>query len=1066
MRRLSGQAALGCAIVLHWLATLAITLAVLAGTALAAISWRLSQGPLELPWLTSRLEAAANSNGGPTKLAIGSVALAWEGFRRGVDRPLDLKVTDVTVIDQVGGRSVSIPSAAVSLSLYELLRGHVALRAADVDGAHLTLERAADGTLSVDIGSLAEAADAGQPPSSNSAPKVADMLAELARPIGSDRDRRSSLFDQLREVRVHDASVVVVDRQLGVTWTAPRAEIDLRRRANGGADGTANLSLALGDQQARLNLEATLAAGATETSLRARLSPVTPSALARAAPSLGFLAAVNAPVAAEASFNLDAHLVPRAVRFSLHATAGTVRIQDTDVPIVDAVMAASATPDSLDLQTFRIALRGHPAAPLTHIETHGTVERDPGEFIATLSLEIDQVDFADLNKFWPDGIGRHARRWIVENITSGIAHNGHVNIGLAASPDLSSIDVTSAKGTLDGDRLEVHWLRPILPIDDGKAQLRIVDPDTLDIAVAAGRQELRNSASGLQIRSGLMHITGIMQPHQVGVINADIDTSLPDAIALLREPRLELLSRHSLPLSDPSGQARVKLAVTLPLEANVTMDDVAIRAKAHLQDVHLSAVAAGRNLDQGEFDLDADTDSMKLTGRGDLAAIPVDLDGVMDFRAGPPTQAQQVITVSGKPTFSQLAAAGLDATSVLNGPASMRATLTERRNGSGDLAVSADLTGTTMAVSQIEWRKPNGVAARASARVLLDHDRLVRIDNIQLDGDEIALRGQGTFTDGQLTLLQVDRLVLGRTSVQGSLRLPRQPGAGPIVVNCSGQTMDLAARLSRVTPPHKPKNNEEPPPGPRWTFDARFDRLLMAHDVVATGVVLHAENDGRLYKALRLEGQTGGRAPFSVQILPERQGRRLVASATDAGNLLRGLDYVRDMDGGTLALQANYNDADREHPLAGTVRIDDFRMHNAPAFGKLLQAMTLYGVVDALRGPGLGFSHMETPFRLTEHAIDIDDARAFSASLGLTAKGHIDLDMQQVDMQGTIVPAYFFNSLLGNVPILGRLFSPERGGGVFAASYAVHGPLDDPSVSVNPLSALTPGFLRGLFRLF
>jgi hypothetical protein len=74
--------------------------------------------------------------------------------------------------------------------------------------------------------------------------------------------------------------------------------------------------------------------------------------------------------------------------------------------------------------------------------------------------------------------------------------------------------------------------------------------------------------------------------------------------------------------------------------------------------------------------------------------------------------------------------------------------------------------------------------------------------------------------------------------------------------------------------------------------------------------------------------------------------------------------------------------------------------------------------------------------------------------------------MQRVSLEGTIVPAYFFNSLLGNIPLVGRLFSPERGGGMFAASYSVRGALDDPEVTVNPLSALTPGFLRGLFGLF
>jgi hypothetical protein len=52
------------------------------------------------------------------------------------------------------------------------------------------------------------------------------------------------------------------------------------------------------------------------------------------------------------------------------------------------------------------------------------------------------------------------------------------------------------------------------------------------------------------------------------------------------------------------------------------------------------------------------------------------------------------------------------------------------------------------------------------------------------------------------------------------------------------------------------------------------------------------------------------------------------------------------------------------------------------------------------------------------------------------------------------------------VPLVGRLFSPEAGGGLFAATYRVQGPLDEPTVTVNPLAALTPGFLRGLFGIF
>ena len=153
----------------------------------------------------------------------------------------------------------------------------------------------------------------------------------------------------------------------------------------------------------------------------------------------------------------------------------------------------------------------------------------------------------------------------------------------------------------------------------------------------------------------------------------------------------------------------------------------------------------------------------------------------------------------------------------------------------------------------------------------------------------------------------------------------------------------------------------------------------------------------------------------------------------------------------------------RGAPLSGTAEMSDFAVRNAPAFGKLLQAMTLYGLFEAMSGQGLGFARLVAPFTLTPETLVLEEARAYSASLGLTAKGSIDRRRRRVAMEGTIVPAYIFNSLLGNIPLFGRIFSPETGGGLFAATFRLNGALDDPQVSVNPLAALTPGFLRGIF---
>ncbi len=1059
----AGSMGRGCLRCLHLLAHLAIGAAVLVAVLLAGAAWRLSQGPIDLAWLTARLEAAVNQPDAPTRLRIGGTALAWEGFRLGVDRPLDLRLTDIALADDSGHQRMAIPQAELTLSLGALLLGRLQPRAVELDAPRLLLRRAADGTLSLDIGSTAEGTDQAPTEDSN---KLPALLAELARPPTNDRTALRGWLSQIRRVRIRDGSVTVQDRQLGATWRAPAAEIDLRRSSNGGVSGTADLTLALGDQRARLTAVAELAAAATQTHLVVRLSPVTPAALAQNAKALAPLAMLDAPVDADADLTLDSALTLQRFRATAHAGAGTARIQATTLPIVGATLVAEGTPDAVRIAHAELAVRAHAAGPVTTLQGSGNLRRGDGQIQAALAVDLDAVSFADLPLLWPVGLGGGGRAWVVENIANGTARNGHVAVRLTASEDLSRLELTDASGTLDADGLTVQWLRPVPPVEGGEAHLRIVDPDALEITIQGGRQKLRGGTGALTVKSGTMRITGLMQHTQIASIEVEAGGSLPDALALLREPRLGLLDKHPMQLANPAGEVAATLTVRLPLNANVTMDDVAVTAHAQLTGVHLDAVAAGRDLDRGRLEMDATNDGLTLKGQAALAGIAAQLDASMDFRAGPPTQVVQRVTASGRPDARQLAGAGLDATSLVSGPVPLQVVLTEQRNGVGALELQADLTPTTLSVEPLAWSKPAGTAANGSARVRLVHDRLDGIDRITLDGEGLSVKGTVEATGGQLSLLRLDRVALGRSSLQGTVRLPAKATlTAPIVVSLSGPVLDLAPRLTRPHTP-TPATRGEPPPGPPWLLDARFDRVLMASGLYLAPVTVHAENDGRLLRRLAVSGFTGPNAPFALHIEPQGRGRRLTATAAQAGDLLRAADWLSTMQEGKLSVTGTYDDTQPGHPLSGTAELNDFRVKQAAGLGKLLQAMTLYGLVDVLRGPGLAFTRLIAPFRLTDHALELSEARAFSPSLGLTAKGVVDLDAEQVDMQGTIVPAYFFNSLLGHVPLIGRLLSPERGGGVFAASYTLRGKLDDPDVSVNPLSALTPGFLRGLFKLF
>jgi len=1068
MRRLHYHAARGTGLVLHRLATLALGVAVIGLALLAASAWRLSQGPVDLAWLNRHLEQAVNANGGPIRLSIGGTALAWEGFRLGVDRPLDLRLTGIRLTTVDGSAEVTLPRAEVSLSLSALLLGRVQPRALELDDPRLSLIRAADGTISIGLGGQEEPGGASKAAATDAGNGIGEplpaLLAVLARPPATDTTVGRGWYRQLQRVRVDHAVVTVTDRSLGVTWRAPMANVALRRLPRGGIEGTMDISLVLAGQTARLAAAATVSPGASQTDLTARLSPVTPAALARAAPRLGSLAAIDAPVGAEATAELGPSLDLEQARVTLQAGAGTLHVGAASLPMVDASVTASGTPGTIRLDAARLSLRPRPGAAASTLAASGTIRREAAHIDADLDLGLDRVGFADLPALWPSDIAHDARAWIVENITGGVASNGQVSLSLAANDDFSDLTLTRATGSLQGSDLTVSWLRPVPPIGQGKAVLHVIDPDTLEIDIGSGQQALKGAS--LAVTGGTIRISGLMQRKQIAEIHASVAGALPDVITLLREPRLQLLSRHPVSLDNPSGDVTATVAATVPLDARVTIDDIAIRVAAHIDNAGLSHVVAGRDLSNGTLDVAADNDGLTVKGNARLAAIPAVIDGAMDFRAGPPSQVVQRVTVSGETNAKALAAAGLDTMDTLSGPMGLQAVLTEHRDGTGSVALDADLHEATLMVSALNWRRALGAGARAKALILLRQDRLDGIDGIDATGDGVALRGSVNCSDGRIASLQLDRVVLGRSDMRGSVVVPASRRAGPIAVRLEGPTIDLSAYLAQPRPGRHPRR-PEPPPGPPWTLDAAFNQALMAHNYLVAPLRVQAEDDGRVFQRLHVDGATRDKGSFSLQIAPAGDGhRRLTMTAAQAGDLLRALDVTDTMQGGSLSVSGSFDDASPNHPLNGTADLTDFHVAHAVALGKLLQAMTLYGLRDALRGPGLAFSRLVAPFSLSDDLLTLSDARAFSASLGLTAKGQIDLDGNSIDLKGTIVPAYFFNSLLGNVPLVGRLFSPERGGGVFAASYSLSGNLDDPAVRVNPLTALTPGFLRGLFGLF
>ena len=987
-----------------------LTLALLLLLGLGALAWHLSEMPLPLDALLRRAAVL------PEGVAVGKISLAWAGWRGGPREPVQVRAQGVSTASLPGVAALRLDEGDVALAVAPLLHRVIAPVSIEVAGLDARLSPAAGGGT--------------------------ELPAQLD-------------LSQLRTVHVRNARVASVSS--GLAWSAQVAAAEVRQEQDGAAAGDITGALTVGTVSAPAQARLTRAPDGT-LHVETKAGEVRPAALATAfgtvAPTLAGLAALDAPVALNVSADLSAELSP--VRAAVQATVGTgtAAVAGGIIPITNAAGEVALTwhgealHDAV-LSRLDATLPSPSGATPTALHVAATATRAGAGWRVQGQVGFDQVAAADLPQLWPPEAIRNARRWVTENITAGTARAGQFAATLDVPADPSDTRLAAISGSLQGDDLTIHWLRPVPPVQHARATLEFVNPDTIRIPVFAGQQ------GSLRVQGGTILLNGLAGPDQNADVSLDLAGPLAGAVALLSHPRLRLLSKRPLPFTVQAGQIAGNVDVKLPLVADLDADAVASKAHARLSGVVLRNVAAGRGLSQGAMDLDVTNDGLHLTGQAQLAGVPTRLTIGADFRAGPPSQVLLTVDAAGRITAAVLRREGLDARGALAGAAQVTARYTVERDKGGQLTVRADMG--EAAVSTPLWRKPGGAPATASARFVLRDDRVIAVEELRAEGPGLLVSARAEMAEGRPAVLKLDRVVLERTQAGGEIRLPPACG-GAVCVRLAGPTLDLSTGLGRIAQAQGSPGSGAALP---WRIDARFGRVLLDESHALGPVRADARSDGKRLLGASLD------AP-GVQGSLRTEGRARIATlrAADLGSLLSGIGTTNLLHGGRLSFDGRFDDARPGSPFAATAELDDFSVQRAVTMGKLLQAFTLYGIPDAIRGPGLFFSRAVVPMQYVGNVLTLQHARAYSAALGVTTQGWLDFARSTVDLRGTIVPAYVVNSALGRLPVVGHLFSPEQGGGVIAANFTLRGRLDDPSVRVNPLSALTPGFLRGVFNIF
>jgi len=489
-----------------------------------------------------------------------------------------------------------------------------------------------------------------------------------------------------------------------------------------------------------------------------------------------------------------------------------------------------------------------------------------------------------------------------------------------------------------------------------------------------------------------------------------------------------------------------------PLGTGLKLEDVTIGAASNLKGVSISDFVRGQSLSDGALMLRVDKTGLEVKGTAKLGSAVVAVEWYEDF--DPAAKIRRRYRVTGKLGERERKALGIVTAPHLTGTIDAELALLENAEGHSEAAIRLGLKSAALELPLLGWSKPTGAEGLAWLTLRLAKGR--KLEKLDFDVRAAGLQSKGSYapkTGKSRARVDINKFSVGATDISGSVAWRDDGGYD---VRLQGPGLD-ATTLARFGDDDDP--TDELPP---LRITANLDQLWFSTGPPVGKVVGTLVYNGETWTDVDLDGALGKDHRIALSIRKDGAVRKMNFHSSNAGGALKTLGLLDTMQGGKMVLTGMSDGSKSGTPWRGRMLITDFRIVEAPLLTRILSLGSLTGIVDAMQGQGITFARLEIPFRFRNKVLTLTRARAVGDALGLTATGQIDFARERLRLDGTIVPANTINSMFGKIPLIGKILTGIKGEGVFAMTYDIKGPLNRPTVTVNPLTALAPGFLRDL----
>ena len=1062
------------------LLTIVVIVAAIAGTAIYMI-----RSPIVIPhWLETRIEERLARDLPMTRFEFGEMVLIVdEGWRPRI------RLQDVVVSNPSGAEFVAFREVRASFSVRGLIEGTVQPHDILLSGVVANLRRDRDGRVAL-------SASTGQAPVERRAATMPQLIGQL------DAAFDSSALRRLRSIELRALTLRYSDLRAGRAWTVDGGRLLLDRDGKSLRISAELAVLAGGADVTTLSANYTSQIGETASQFGVSFAGVASEDIAVQSPAFAWLKVLRAPISGSVRSGLDEdgsfeplnaalqigagvvqpspHATPipfdgvrsyfrylpdeKLLRFddlSVQSQWVTGRIQgDASLGIDDAgklgdlvaqvrlrdlvtnpagiyadpISIAGADVDArISFNPFHLSLgRMDITDAGTTLNISGDLRADYAGWKVAVDAGLNAISPERLLELWPQNAKIKTRKWVAENVYKGSLSN--VEMAFRLDPAQKPVVYLG----FDFQDAEVRFLRSMPNLTNGRGHASLLENRFVVSVDEAQLTPPEGGTVNISASSFIMPDVTV-KDGPPGIVRLNGSTEVTSVLSLLNLPPLNVMDKANLPVAIADATANLTGRLAFPMKKGSDPKLTIFDFSGDIQDVHSDVLVKGRSLRAEKLSVRASNDNITIKGQGTIDGVG--FDGSWSQPLGRPGA---ISTVRADVTLNQNT---LDTFKValpegtVSGQGQAQFSLDLAKGKAPLFSIKSDLVGVRLSVPQIGWVKPAGTGGKLAASGTLGS--VAQVDTLEISGAGLTAKGGVDLAaDGSLDKVHFDRLNVNNW-MGIAVDLIGKGAGKPVQVVVRNGSIDMRRAQFGKT---KPSGIAGPP------MLLNLDRLQITDKIALTAMKgsfdLARGLDGRFTAELNEGTAVSGR------VVPQNGRSAIQIQSSDAGGMLRSANMVQQVMGGTLSL--TLLPVGTGGAFDGRAEMTDVRIKNAPTIAALVNAVSVVGLINELNGDGIYFDAVEADFRMTPNRVTLTQASATGASLGISMDGVFSTDTGRMALQGVISPVYMLNGMAS--------FLTRKGEGLVGFNYAIGGTTQQPSVSVNPLSALAPGFLRDIFR--